>query len=158
MKLTIILLLLISISLSAQIDSMKVNTLYIDLKPRVEQFIDSINVINGYPRQGAETYIQAEYDSILLKHSITLNKVTEKYIKHAVLNAIGLPTIKIPIDSLTVNARIKLESEIISNNWNTYIKNDNIWLFNYNQNADDTFTQNQRDYIVSIGGEIYNFD
>lgn len=153
-----ILISFISLSVFGQIDSMKVNTLYIDLKPRVEQFIDSINALNGYPRQNTNTYIKAIYDSSFSKHTILLNKVTEKYIKHAVFDLVGLPTIKIPILNLTENAKSKLETEIINNNWNTYIKNDNIWLFNFDQSADDTFTQNQRDYILSIGGELFNFN
>lgn len=157
MKLTIILS-FISISIFGQIDSMEVNTLYIDLKPRAEQFIDSINSINGYPRQGAITYIDTHYDSVLQKHCLLLNKVTERYIKHAVLDVVNLPTIRLPLSNITSNARTKLEEEIINNNWNTYIKNENIWLFNYSQTADDNFTQNQRDYIISIGGQLWNFN
>jgi len=63
----------------------------------------------------------------------------------------------ISISVITPTIRMKLKNEIIDNNWNTYIKNDNLWLFNFNLDAGDTFTQNQIDFIINNGGQVWNF-
>jgi hypothetical protein len=154
----IILLLLISGSLFGQIDSMKVNILYMHSENHMQRTVDSVNLYNGYPRQNTNNYAIYEYDSAVSMYSLILDKPTEKYLKGSILEATELPTVRIPLEALTESAETKLNDEIYTNNWNAYIKNNNVWIFNTNQSADDTFTENQRNYIISIGGELYNFD
>ena len=64
-----IILAFLPISLFAQIDSMEVNTLYVDYHSRVVKFVDSINSVNGYPRQDATTYLDYGYDSVFIRKS-----------------------------------------------------------------------------------------
>ena len=153
----IIIISFISISVFGQFDSVKKNTLYVDYSIRVEQFISLINDMHGYPRQDAITYIDCRYDSVLCKFAIKLDRVTELYLKTAVLDKRDLPVIRLPLSVITPTIRMKLKNEIIDNNWNTYIKNDNLWLFNFNLDAGDTFTQNQIDFIINNGGQVWNF-
>jgi hypothetical protein len=157
MRLTI-LLLFISCSVFSQLDSIQKNVLYVDYSPRVSIFIDSINDINGYPRQGALTYIDYSYDEVLGKYTLLLNKVTERYLAKVILDAFEFPVIRIPKSVISPAIKTKLENEIINNNWNLYWKNSNLWMFNYSHSADDEFTQNQINWITSNGGAVWNFD
>lgn len=158
MKYIITILLFTSYHVFSQIDSMKANTLYIDSYNIANRILDSINSNNNYPRQHADYYCYYEYDSVIKKYSILINKPTQRYLQNAVLTVYDLPTIRIPVNNLTAGAKTTLENRIINENWNTYIQNNNIWLFHFNKSADDLFTQSQRNYILSIEGELFNFN
>ena len=68
------------------------------------------------------------------------------------------PVLRIPLSSLNENIKTRLWDVVVDNNWTPYVKNDNFWMFNYNYSADNEFTQNEINWVISNGGQVWNFE
>lgn len=135
------------------------DTMYLDSLSVLSQ-IDSIDYKNGYPRQDALHYILYKNDTPLSKYKVKLDRTTEKYFKKYIFDTLQLPVLKISKDSATKYPEFKqtLENQIINNNWNTYLKNNNIWMFNLDEDKDTLYSMNNIYKFDSLGGKIWNFN
>ena len=156
-KLIIILLFICSLSYS-QIDSLDFNELYVKSENHAERINDSIDKWNGYPRGDAERFQDVYYDSIYIGYRLSMNRVSEKYLKVLILDSFEFPTMRVPLSELTTTIKELLWSEIQSEGWYVYLKNSNFWMFNYNTSADDEFSQAQIDWVINHGGALWNFE
>ena len=158
-KLLVILFLFLGIKTYAQLDSIRTDTIYFDLQ-WIYNEIDSIDSVNAYPRQEALHYIGYHYYDSLDKYKVRLNRVTEKWLKKYIFDTLQLPVVKIPRDSVIKYPvfRDKMENQIINNQWNVYLKNNNIWLFNQDEDKDTLYSMNNIWEADGYGSKIWNFD
>jgi len=159
-KLFVILLLIIPVIKSySQLEIIDIDTLYFDNTIVLSQ-IDSIDYVNGYPRQEALHYIWYNNSNALSKYKIKLDRPTEKYLKKYIFDTLQLPVIKVNKDSALKypDFKQKLENQVINKEWNVYLKNNNIWMFNLDEDKDTLYSMNNIWKLDSLGGIIWNWD
>jgi hypothetical protein len=158
-KLSAILLLLIGINSYSQLEIIDIDTLYFD-NTIVSSQIDSIDFVNGYPRQEALHYIWWNNGNSLFKHKIKINRVTEKYLKKYIFDTLQLPVIKVNLDSVIKypSFKQKVKNQIINKEWNVYLKNNNVWMFNLNEDMDTLYSMDNIYKLDSLGGKIWNWE
>jgi hypothetical protein len=158
-KLFAILFLLIGIKGYSQLEIVNEDTLYFDNTVFLTE-IDSVDYVNGYPRQEALHYIWFVNDNPLLKYKLKINRVTAKYLKKYIFDTLQLPVIKVSKDSAIKYPAFKqaLENQVINKEWNVYLKNDNIWMFNLDEDKDTLYSMNNIYKLDSLGGKIWNWE
>lgn len=157
-KIFIILLFFCILKSYSQIDSIIVDQFYVDSSEAII-YNDSINVINGYPRQDALTYININPDGGLNKKILYINKVTLRYLKKYILDSLQYPVIKVNKDSVLNhnNLQDKLEQIIIDSNWYCYLKNENLWMFNVDTSKYFGFSVSNIELLRELNGKLFNF-
>jgi len=153
-----LILLFFTFQLSAQIDSMKVDVLYMGSESKTARLQDSIDIYNGYPRQDAFIYMDYIFNSNVNKYAISIDRVTYKHMKRLIIEEYGFPTMKIPMSIISGGIKDKINTELSDNNWNAFKRETYFWMFNFSKTADNKFTQIQIDYLINNGGTIWNFE
>lgn len=155
----ILLLLLIGIKSYSQLENIHEDTMYMpELQMLIE--VDSTSSINGYPRGEANYYIWYHYFPELNSTKMLINRVTEKRLKIYIFDTLQLPVVKVNIDSVIKYSDFKqtIENQIKNKGWCYYLKNNNLWMFNFNKDVDTLYTMNHIWKFDSLGGKIWNFD
>lgn len=158
-KLFIILSLFLGVKTYGQLENVHEDTIYIPESQMLIE-VDSISFINDYPRSEATDYIWYHYFPDLNSTKMLINRVTEKRLKIYIFDTLQLPVVKVNLDSVIKYPDFKqtVENQISNKGWGYYLKNNNLWMYNPDEDVDTLYTMNHIWKFDSLGGKIWNFD